>query len=493
MVKLASWCTHHRKTVILAWFVALIGIGAIGNSVGSSYSSNFTIPNSDAQRAYDLLAKQFPQQAGDRDQIVFKTTGTTVLDPSVKSHMEGVFGQVRGVPDVSAVISPYQARGQISKDGHIAFASVIFTKRANELPESSIKSVISIARSAERPGLEVELGGQAIETAQKPSFGVSTAVGLLAAIVVLLITFGSLLAMGLPIVTALFGLGTGLSVVAIFTHVVETPSFAAELTAMIGLGVGIDYALFILTRFREAYATPGPSYGDVEQSVITAMDTAGRAVLFAGMTVVVALLGMMVLGIQFLFGVAIAASLGVLLMMLASLTLLPASAFARGPQAGEGGTPRRRSQARRRARRSRDPLDCLVALRGPPPAADRAARRGGDAHACGTRSLPAARLERRGKRSDRPDDLQGIPTARRRLWPGLQRPADDRHQGERPGRAEAGPRTALRGSRRDARAWPRLHRRRSAPQATSRCSTSCRRPHRRPRRQANSSNTCANT
>ena len=140
----------------------------------------------------------------------------------------------------------------------------------------------------------------------------------------LLITFGSLLAMGLPIVTALFGLGTGLSVVAIFTHVVETPSFAAELTAMIGLGVGIDYALFILTRFREAYATPGPSYGDVEQSVITAMDTAGRAVLFAGMTVVVALLGMMVLGIQFLFGVAIAASLGVLLMMLASLTLLPA-------------------------------------------------------------------------------------------------------------------------------------------------------------------------
>src|SRR5271166_6809586 len=114
-----------------------------------------------------------------------------------------------------------------------------------------------------------------------------------AAIVVLLLTFGSLIAMGLPIVTALFGLGTGLGVIALFTHVVDTPNFSSELAAMIGLGVGIDYALFILTRFREAYATPGPTFQNSRESVVQAIDTAGRAVLFAGSTVVIALLGMM--------------------------------------------------------------------------------------------------------------------------------------------------------------------------------------------------------
>jgi RND superfamily putative drug exporter len=155
-------------------------------------------------------------------------------------------------------------------------------------------------------------------------FGLSTAVGLLAAIVVLLLTFGSLTAMGMPIVTALFGLGTGLGVIALFTHVVDTPNFSSELAAMIGLGVGIDYSLFILTRFREAYATPGPTFANARESVMQAMDTAGRAVLFAGCTVVIALLGMMLLGVDFLYGVAISASIGVLLVMLASLTLLPA-------------------------------------------------------------------------------------------------------------------------------------------------------------------------
>ena len=170
----------------------------------------------------------------------------------------------------------------------------------------------------------MELGGQAIEATEQEGFGLSTAVGLMAAIVVLLLTFGSLIAMGLPIVTALFGLGTGLSVIALFTHVVDTPNFSSELAAMIGLGVGIDYSLFILTRFREAYVGPGPTHGQVQESVVQAMDTAGRAVLFAGTTVVIALLGMMLLGVDFLYGVAISASIGVLLVMLSSLTLLPA-------------------------------------------------------------------------------------------------------------------------------------------------------------------------
>ncbi|MGA2165869.1 MAG: MMPL family transporter, partial [Solirubrobacteraceae bacterium] len=179
-----------------------------------------------------------------------------------------------------------------------------------------------------------------------PGFGLSTAVGLMAAIVVLLITFGSLLAMGLPIVTALFGLGTGLSVIALFTHVVDTPNFSSELAAMIGLGVGIDYSLFILTRYREAYAGPGPTHGNVKESVVQAMDTAGRAVLFAGTTVVIALLGMMLLGVNFLYGVAISASIGVLLVMFSALTLLPALLTFAGARLTK---PSRRM--RRRARR----------------------------------------------------------------------------------------------------------------------------------------------
>jgi RND superfamily putative drug exporter len=177
-------------------------------------------------------------------------------------------------------------------------------------------------------------------------FGLSTAVGLLAAIVVLLLTFGSLTAMGLPIMTALFGLGTGLGAIALFTHVVDTPNFSSELAAMIGLGVGIDYSLFILTRFREAYVTPGPTFGDARESVIQAMDTAGRAVLFAGCTVVIALLGMMLLGVDFLYGVAISASIAVLLVMFGSLTLLPAMlTFAGARVARPSRRARRRAQA----------------------------------------------------------------------------------------------------------------------------------------------------
>ncbi len=160
----------------------------------------------------------------------------------------------------------------------------------------------------------------------------------------LLITFGSLIAMGLPIVTALFGLGTGLGLIALFTHVVDTADFSSELAAMIGLGVGIDYALFILTRFREAFRTPGPTFHDVRASVLRSIDTAGRAVLFAGTTVVIALLGMMLLGVNFLYGVAIAASIGVLLVMLASLTLLPALLTIAGEKVAYGSRRQRRAQ-----------------------------------------------------------------------------------------------------------------------------------------------------
>ena len=260
--------------------------------------------------------------------------------------MSALFTKVEHLAHVSGVVSPYapsQAGKAISPTGQIAFATVVFDEKANNLPKSAGEGVVKAAEAARVPGLQIELGGQAIEQTEQEGFGITTAVGLLAAIVVLLITFGSLIAMGLPIVTALFGLGTGLGLIALFTHVVDTPNFSSELAAMIGLGVGIDYSLFIVTRFREAYTTPGHTLGDVRESVVQAMDTAGRAVLFAGCTVVIALLGMMLLGVDFLYGVALSASIGVLLVMLGSLTLLPALlTFAGGRLVRPGRRARRR-------------------------------------------------------------------------------------------------------------------------------------------------------
>jgi RND superfamily putative drug exporter len=365
MLKLARWSTSHRWYVLFGWIVLLVAVNALAQSAGTAYSNNFTLPNSDAQRASDLLARSFPAQAGDRDTIVYSVGAGTVQDPAVRTRMSATFAKVRKLPHVAAVISPYEgvnAGKSISADGKIAFATVVFDEKANDLPKAAPERVVNVARAAARPGLQVELGGQAIEATEQAGFGISTAVGLLAAIVVLLLTFGSLIAMGLPIVTALFGLGTGLGAIVLFTHVVDTPNFSSELAAMIGLGVGIDYALFILTRFREAYVTPGPTFGDARESVIQSMDTAGRAVLFAGCTVVIALLGMMLLGVDFLYGVAISASIGVLLVMFASLTLLPALLTFAG---GRLARPSRR--ARRRAARSTS-----TAEPAPPAAADNA-------------------------------------------------------------------------------------------------------------------------
>jgi putative drug exporter of the RND superfamily len=323
MLKLAHWSTTHRKYVVIGWIVLLIGVNVLAQAAGTSYSNNFSLPNSDAQRAGDLLQRSFPSQSGDRDFVVFQVASGSVLDPSVRTRMQSMFARLARAPHVSDVISPYAAGAQassISKDQRIAFATVVFDKKVNLLPMKAAQPVIDIAQSAAHRGLQVELGGQAIELTQQQGFGAATAIGLLAAVVVLLLTFGSLIAMGLPILTALLGLGTGLGVIALGTHVVDTPNFSSQLAAMIGLGVGIDYSLFILTRFREAHAISG----DVRLSVVQAMDTAGRAVLFAGVTVVIALLGMMLLGVTFLYGVAISASVGVLLVMLGSLTLLPA-------------------------------------------------------------------------------------------------------------------------------------------------------------------------
>jgi putative drug exporter of the RND superfamily len=320
--RIARFALGHRRAMVVGWLAILVAALAVSTAVGSHYTNNNSLKGTQSQRATDLLRREFPAQAGDTDQIVLHATGGTVSDPAVKARVVPMLARVARLPHVTGVISPYGPAGrrQISKSGTIAFATVTFDERANALPKSAIQKVISVAQAAHSSRLDVQLGGQAIEQAQGVSLGPATAVGILAAMIVLLITFGSVVAMGLPIITALLGLGTAFGLIILTSHVFSMPDVSDQLAAMIGLGVGIDYALFIVTRFREAVR----GGADIRSSVVEAMETAGRAVLFAGVTVIVALLGMLVLGVGFLAGLAISSAIAVALVMLATLTLLPA-------------------------------------------------------------------------------------------------------------------------------------------------------------------------
>src|SRR5436309_1347433 len=269
MRSLATWCLRRRRLVLVGWIVALFAIAGVAGSVGASYTSNFDLPSSDSQRANDLLKHTFRAEAGDQAQVVFHTASGRVTDPAVRARLQPVLAQVARVPHVIGVQTPYAAAGAraISGDGRTAYAVVRFDKRANDLPKADAQRVIDVAQGAARSGLEVEAGGQPIERAQRDAGGTQTGIGLLAAIVILLFTFGSVVAMGMPVITALFALGTGLSLVTLATHVFDVADWSPQLAGMIGLGVGIDYALFVVTRYRA-----GLRAGlDVHEAVATAL------------------------------------------------------------------------------------------------------------------------------------------------------------------------------------------------------------------------------
>jgi len=331
VARLARWVVHHRALAIGGWVALLVVLIALASAAGTRYAETFTLPSTDSQRAYDLLRHDFPAQSGDSDQIVLHATHGALA--AQRAQIDAMLARAARLPHVSDVSRPV-----VSRDGTIAFATVSFDQRANVLPRADAQKLIDTAQAIASPRLEVALGGHAIEQAQQQSFGTASAIGLLAAIVVLLVTFGSLTAMGMPILTAVLGLGTAIGLIGLLTHVFDVPSVSTELAAMVGLGVGIDYALFIVTRYREAYR----GGARVEDAVVTAMDTAGRAVLFAGVTVIIAVLGMCLLGVDFLYGMAIATALGVLMTMLASLTLLPALMSRFGDRLGRFGRRARR-------------------------------------------------------------------------------------------------------------------------------------------------------
>src|ERR671923_2384736 len=337
VARVSRWCVEHRRRALIVWVILLIAVLAASGAAGTRQANEFSLNGTESQRAVDLLKRDFPAQSGDVDQIVFHARQGRITDPAIRARITAALARVKRLPHVAEVDSPYAAGGRaITSDGRISFATLMFDKQAPALPKPAIERVISAAEQTRAPDLQVELGGAAIEQTQNTSFGTASAVGLAAAIVVLLIAFGSFVAMGLPIVTALLGLGTAFGAIALASHVIDMPDFSSDLAAMIGLGVGIDYSLFIVTRFRENHRRGA----GVDGATVGAMDTAGRAVLFAGSTVIIALLGMLLLGVSFLTGLAIASAIAVFFVMLSALTALPSMLSRIGGRIG-----RRRSSA----------------------------------------------------------------------------------------------------------------------------------------------------
>lgn len=330
MKALAHWCVRHRIIVIGLWLAALILAEGLASSVGTNYTNSFSVPNTPSVKAMNLLQAADPHLSGDVEQVVFESTsGAPVTDASVRTPIEAMLTKLAALPHVAQIASPYAAGGarQISNDGTIAFARVTFDKQTQDISTSASKTFVATAQSASSPNLTVAVAGQVAEQADRQSFG-GTGLGIILAALVLFFVFRSLFAMLMPLASALASLGTGIGVIGLLSNVLKMPVFSIELVALIGLGVGVDYALFIMTRHRQGLMA-GMA---VEDSIATAVNTSGRAVLFAGIIVCIALLGMFALGVSFLYGLAIAASIGVLFTMIAALTLLPALLSFIGPK-----------------------------------------------------------------------------------------------------------------------------------------------------------------
>ncbi|MFR9755303.1 MMPL family transporter [Streptomyces sp. TR06-5] len=326
MAALARWCLRRRLVVVALWLVALLGTGAAAAVAGTSYTGDYGISGTESARAQELMRQGFPGSDRDDTTVVWKRGHGPegVRDRTVEQRMGEALDDIAAQPAVDEVTGPYDSRGpaRISPDGHTAYATVHFTRPAGDVAEDDLRRVADTAQAAADavPGLRVAVDGADVPEAESSSSRLSEAVGVAAAAVVLFLVFGSLAATLLPLVTAVVAVGTACLATGLLGHVMTLADFAPMLGTLIGLGVGIDYALFIVTRHRR-----GLRRGlGVEEAAREAVSSAGRAVVFAGATVCIALLGMLVLRLDFLVGVAVSASLTVILAVLASVTLLPA-------------------------------------------------------------------------------------------------------------------------------------------------------------------------
>jgi RND superfamily putative drug exporter len=333
---------RNRRRVVVAWIVLLAGTFLAASAIGGAFHTTFRLSGSESQDAVDLLQHSgFDSRTGEQGQIVFESRNG-VHHPAVRGAMDQLLTAVAAKVPNASVVSPYspEGAGQVSAHGTIAYAELDLADRSEQKFSDAADQVRALTDRVHVPGLRVELGGNMFVT---NTGSPSEAIGIAAAMVILLLAFGSLLAMGLPIMTALFGIGTGTALVLVLRSVISMPDFTTAAVAMVGLGVGIDYALFIVTRYRESLRegmTP-------ERAVVHSIDTAGRAVLFAGSTVIISMLGLILMKLDSARGVAIAISLAVFMTMVASITLLPAALGFVGRNIDRLGLPHRRREGER--------------------------------------------------------------------------------------------------------------------------------------------------
>jgi putative drug exporter of the RND superfamily len=325
--RLGSLSFRKRRVVLGAWLVAIVAAFAGVATIGASSNSAFESPDSDSQRGFELIEEHFGQSGSFISGSIVFEAAAGVADPAVEERITKLIADADALDedDEFTILSPYEPlgeqRGQISPSGTVAYASVTFAEGVSEVRASEvgldIQELVAELDKEGVDGLRVEVGGQSLAEFEPPE---SEFIGLAFAVVILILAFGSVLAMGLPIGVALFGVGIGVAIIQLMSNVMTMPDFATTLGAMIGLGVGIDYALFIVTRYR-ASTRAGMTPHD---SVVAAIDTAGRAVIFAGLTVVISLLGMFIMNLGFINGLATGAAITVAVTMIASVTLLPA-------------------------------------------------------------------------------------------------------------------------------------------------------------------------
>ncbi|HWI22385.1 MAG TPA: MMPL family transporter [Baekduia sp.] len=328
MRAIGLWCYDKHRWVIGAWLIVAVAIAMAAGAAGGKTTNDFTLPGTESQRTYDLLQSKFPAASGDESRIVFHTESGTLEDK--RADVEKVIAEVRKQPSLvegpSAVSDPFE--GTISKDGKTAFATITHSKAANDLKVEDIEKVIAAgqtsaaAKAAKSAGVQIEFGGNPVQFVEQndQAAPIYELVGVAVAAVVLYVVLGSFSAMIMPLIAALLSIFIGSSIISIVSSITSVADFATQLATLISLGVGIDYGLLVLSRFRNERAKDH----DIRTSVGSAVDTAGRSVLFAAITVVIALCGMILLGVSLLNWPALGAAIGVTLTMLATLTLVPA-------------------------------------------------------------------------------------------------------------------------------------------------------------------------
>ena len=320
LARWARFAVRRRRAVLAAWIAAAALLLIVGIRFGEGFENSFTLPGTESQAAFDLLEERFPARAGESAELVFRAEGG-ITTPEARAQIESLLQEAATLPGVIGVQSPFAPGGerQIARDGTIAYATLQYDRLAGEVPVGDVEELIDLAEEANTAQLTVEPGGAIVQAVEQEPPGTSELIGVAAAVVILLVAFGSVVAMGLPIATALVGLLASFMAIYIGTTVLSLPNFAPQFAGMIGLGVGIDYALLVVTRYRESLGRGS----EPEDAIVEAIGTAGRSVLFAGTVVVIALLGLLAIGIPFVGALGIAGAIVVAVSVLVALTLLP--------------------------------------------------------------------------------------------------------------------------------------------------------------------------